>query len=116
MNVFKSRLPFVKKIPLLAHTSAFNIKEIEDIQKFFEILKSVNVKSLIIDHKMFRYIDSLSTAQWSIEQFKMFAENFKIDALSIDSLAISAGNVKEFIHTIATIENLVENCRIFSRT
>ena len=37
----------------------------------------------------------------------MFAENSKIDALSIDCLAINAGNVKEFIHTIVSIENCV---------
>ena len=102
VDVSTSRLPFLKKIPLIVHTDAFKIKEEDDFQKFFDILKSINVKALFIDHESF---DFDPTFQWSLEQFKMFAKNFKISMLYIDCLAINAGNVNEFIHAIAINKN-----------
>ena len=42
--------------------------------------------------------------RWTFEQFKMFADEFPMSFLSMDSLVVNEENVEDFIRTIATFE------------
>ena len=100
----KSRLSFLK-VPTIVHTKAMKFQKQEHFSHLSEIIESINVKELVIDHSEF-YEKNIRI---SFEQFKKFVGKVKIPEISMDCLQMNDENAEEYIKLLATFKN----CRLF---
>ena len=68
-----TQLPFMK-IPVVLYTKAFKLSQAKHLDQLFEIIGSINVKEMIIDH----YSYSHDNIIWSLEKLKMFSNKVHI--------------------------------------
>ena len=100
-----SQLRFLK-VPVVVHTNSFKMTEQKHFEEFFDIIETISIQSLVIDH-----IESWRTNDqccWSLDYLKMFSGKVQISEISTDCLEISQENVIEFIKTIAKFKH----CRV----
>ena len=99
----ESQLRYLKHLPLIIHTKSFKINENEDIVQLCQIMETVNIRSLIIDH-----YDERNQCRWSLSQFKMCVGKFPIYEMITDCFDIDENNIADFLHVIAGIKG----CRV----
>ena len=103
----ESQLRHLKRLPLVIHTISFKMIHNEDIVQLCQIMETLNVHRLIIDHCSY----AQTLFRWSFSQFKMFIGKFPIYEITTDCFDLNESNVVEFIHIVAGIEN----CRVLIR-
>ena len=99
----ESQLRYLKRLPLIIHTISFKMTENEDIVQLCQIMETLNVRRMIIDHSF-----GDGHCRWSLSQLKMFADKFPISQLTSDCIDINEDNVAEFIRIVAGIKG----CRL----
>ena len=100
----QSQLRFLKRLPLIIHTRAFQMTQDGDIVQLCKIMETLNVRNLIIDHRSY----APTFYRWSLSQLKMFVGKFPIHKIVTDCIDINENNVADFIHVIAGIKD----CRV----
>ena len=99
-----SRLCFLK-VPTIVHTKAMKFQKQEHFSDLLEIIKSINVKELVLDHYEFRDNENVRI---SIQQFKKFIGKVRISEISMDCLQVNDENAVEYIRLLAKMKN----CRL----
>ena len=95
----KSCLRFLK-LPLSVHTNFFGLSNRRDFNQLLEILETVNVKELFIDH--FDW-DGSSQRPCPLDWFKTVASKFNIPQVMTICLGIYEQNVCDYIRSLTSI-------------
>uniref|UniRef100_A0A7M5X9I4 F-box domain-containing protein n=1 Tax=Clytia hemisphaerica TaxID=252671 RepID=A0A7M5X9I4_9CNID len=86
------------KVPVAVHTNAFKFKG-DRFDHFLEILETISVKELIIDH--YNSLDEI----WTFQQFKLVADKFHIPSVSMSCFDITENNILDYINLLAKLKS-----------
>ena len=90
------------KIPVVIHSNVFN-EEREHFERFFNLLESMMVKEVVIDHGEYSF------TTWPVKLLKLVAEKYHISRLYTNSLDLSEENFVDFIDILANCND----CRVY---
>uniref|UniRef100_A0A7M5VDP0 F-box domain-containing protein n=1 Tax=Clytia hemisphaerica TaxID=252671 RepID=A0A7M5VDP0_9CNID len=94
----QSRLRFLR-LPVIVHTSAFELTEQDHFDQLLKIVETINVKEMVIDSPSYNL-----TTLWSYDQLKMFFGKVHISKISVGCLSITKENAKDFFRMLSVID------------